>query len=464
VTEEPDAPPPRPRSLVALVAALFVGAVIGAAAAISFMRQQPPPTPDAPAQAPVAAAKPDTTVDYTPVAVESLPGWEEESIADALPALHRSCGRLQAQAADRVIGTGSIARPASAWHTACDAILRVTSGDAALRAALTDNFVAYRVSNGSGEPGSEHGLFTGYYEAELRGSLEQGGTNQYPIYGVPRDLVSVDVRDFVTAANVPSGVPTSIVGRVVDSGRGLRMSPYFTRAQIDAERAIASSADVLVWVDDPVAVHILHIQGSGRVTLSDGSVMRIGFAGSNGRQFKGIGSILLEAGQLKPGGASMIAVRDWLRAHPDEAAKYMNLNTRYIFFRKLAPSETEDGPVGASNVSLTPGRSLAVDPRYIPYGAPLWLDTKDPDEIPIQRLVVAQDTGAAITGPVRGDYFWGYGEEAFMKAARMKSTGGYVIFVPKAPESLSSPVPPPIEPAEHQSEDPDAGEPGKIPR
>ena len=176
--------------------------------------------------------------------------------------------------------------------------------------------------------------------------------------------------------------------------------------------------------------------------------MRIGFAGSNGRAFKGIGSILLELGELRPGGASMIAVREWLRAHPDEAVKYMNQNNRYIFFRKLDPSETEDGPVGAANVSLTPGRSLAVDPRrYIPLGAPLWLDTKDPDEIPIQRLVVAQDAGAAITGPVRGDYFWGHGEEAFNKAARMKSTGGYVVFVPKAPESLSSPVPPPVEPA-----------------
>jgi membrane-bound lytic murein transglycosylase A len=145
----------------------------------------------------------------------------------------------------------------------------------------------------------------------------------------------------------------------------------------------------------------------------------------------------------------MIAVREWLRAHPDEAAKYMNLNTRYIFFRKLEPAETEDGPMGASNVSLTPGRSLAVDPRVIPLGAPLWLDTKDPDDIPIQRLVVAQDTGAAITGAVRGDYFWGHGEDAFMKAARMKSTGGYVLFVPKALESLSSPMPPQVAPDEN---------------
>jgi membrane-bound lytic murein transglycosylase A len=441
---EPDAPHPRPRSTVALVAALLVGAVIGAAAAISFMRQDPP-AETASEQPPSAAPKPDTTIVYTPVSVESLPGWQEESIAEALPALHRSCERLKAQAPDRIIGTGNIARPAAAWHTACDAILRVTSGDAALRAVLSDMFAAYRVASGAGDAVNDRGLFTGYYQADLRGSLEQSGTFQYPIYGLPRDLVTVDVRDFTSGANLPAGVPTSIVGRVVDSGRGMRMTPYYSRAEIDSGRAIASSTDVLVWVDDPVAAHILHIQGSGRVTLPDGSVMRIGFAASNGRAFKGIGSILLEAGALKPGGASMIAVREWLRAHPDDAARYMNLNNRYIFFRKLDPAETEDGPVGASNVSLTPARSLAVDPRYIPLGAPLWLDTKDPDEIVIQRLVVAQDTGAAITGPVRGDLFWGSGEDAFMKAARMKSTGGYTLFVPKAPESLSSPVPPPVE-------------------
>lgn len=449
---EPDAPPPRPRSTVALVAALLVGAVIGAAAAISFIRQQQP-AETASQQAPVVAPKQDTSIVYTAVPIESLPGWHEESIAEALPALHRSCGRLKAQAPDRIIGSGDIARSAAAWHSVCDAILRVNSGDAALRAVLSDYFVAFRVASGSGESASDRGLFTGYYEADLRGSLDQGGAFQYPIYGLPRDLVTVDVRDFAAAANLPTGVPTNIVGRVVDSGRGMRMMPYYSRSEIDGARAIASSADVLVWVDDPVVAHILHIQGSGRVTLPDGSVMRIGFAGSNGRAFKGVGSILLEAGALRPGGASMIAVREWLRAHPDEAAKYMNLNNRYIFFRKLDPAETEDGPVGASNVSLTPGRSLAVDPRYIPMGAPLWLDTKDPDEIPLQRLVVAQDTGAAITGPVRGDFFWGHGEEAFMKAARMKSTGSYVLFVPKAPESLSSPVPQPVEPSE-------TGEPG----
>lgn len=428
---DPDVPPSRARPFVALAAAFCVGAVVGAAVVVGLVRRQPVPPPPAPP--PVAAAKPETPgAAFTPVALDGLPGWHEDSTAEALPALRRSCVRLKAVPPERVIGAGEIARPASAWHAACDALARVTGGDGALRAALADIFTAYRVTAVTGDRRSEHGLFTGYYEADLRGASAPGGSFRYPIYGLPRNLVSVDVREFVGGA-VPQGAPASLVGRVVAGARGLQMKPYFTREEIDRDGLIAADADVLVWADDPVAVHILHIQGSGRVTLPDGSVMRLGFAGSNGRAFKGVGSILLEAGALKPGGASMIAVRDWLQAHPDEAAGYMNRNTRYIFFRKVADSEVEDGPLGASNVSLAPGRSLAVDPRFIPLGAPLWLDTKDPDDIPLQRLMVAQDTGAAITGAVRGDFFWGHGDDAFLKAARMKSTGGYAVLVPKAP-------------------------------
>jgi len=418
--------------------------VIGAGTALTLFKHQPVETPVPSAPVPTAEPAAPAGVSYTPVTFESLPGWHEESSAQALPALKRSCTRLKAQAPDRVIGTGEIARPASAWHGACDAVMAIGGGDAAVRAVLSEHFGAYRVSSGAGESG-DRGLFTGYYEADLRGSRERSGTYQFPIYGLPRNLVSVDVRDFMASGSVPQGAPATLIGRVEETSRGLAMRPYYTREEIDRDKRIASDADVLVWADDPVAVHILHIQGSGRVTLPDGTVMRVGFAGSNGRAFKGIGSILLEAGALRPGGGSMISVREWLQAHPEEAAAHMNRNARYIFFRHVAASEVEDGPLGASNVSLTPGRSLAVDPRFIPLGAPLWLDTKDPDDIPLQRLVVAQDTGAAITGAVRGDYYWGYGEEAFLKAARMKSTGSYTVMVPNAPAAPASPVSPPAE-------------------
>ncbi len=403
---------------------MLVGAGIGA----TYVRRTTPPPEVAEPRPPSSAP----AVRYAAVDPASLAGWTEDSVAQALPALKRSCAKIAALKPETTIGSGDIARSARLWQSACATIAQVNDGDAALRAVLEQQFTPYRVAIATSEgAANERGTFTGYYEADLKGSLERGGNYQVPIYGKPRDLVTVNVRDFLPAgAALPGGVPASIVGRV-DAGAN-QLRPYYTRAEIDAEGAIADDADVLLWSDDPVAVHVLHIQGSGRVALPDGQVMRIGFAGSNGRAFKGIGSILLEAGALKPGTASMINVREWLTQHPNEAATYMNQNTRYIFFRRLDPSETEDGPVGAQGVSLTPLRSMAVDPRFVPLGAPLWLETTDPDGLPLQRLMVAQDVGAAITGAVRGDVFWGAGEEAFSKAARMKSGGGYAVFIPKA--------------------------------
>jgi membrane-bound lytic murein transglycosylase A len=419
----------------------MIGMVLGA----GLMRRfQPPPepvaiTPPPAATAPVARAEPVPV--YTPVDMKTLPGWTEDSIAQAMPAIRRSCAKFASMAPDAMVGRDAVARPARVWQTACDSLTQAIEGDAPVRGVLERDFTAYHV--GVTQPGddaaqvNDRGTFTGYYEAGLKGALTRGGVYQTPIYRKPRNLVTVNLKDFMpSSVQLPSGAPTSLVGRVDPSGG--QVKPYFTRAQIDSENAIAEDADVLLWAEDPVAVHILHIQGSGRVTLPDGQIMRIGFAGHNGRSFRGIGSILLEAGAVKPGGASMVAVREWLKLHPAEAVEYMNRNTRYIFFRKLDPSETEDGPVGALGVSLMPLRSMAVDPRFVPLGAPLWLDTVDPDGLPLQRLMVAQDVGAAITGAVRGDVFWGHGEEAFSKAGRMKSTGGYAVLVPKAPQLPSA--------------------------
>jgi membrane-bound lytic murein transglycosylase A len=199
-----------------------------------------------------------------------------------------------------------------------------------------------------------------------------------------------------------------------------------TRAQIEAG-ALAGKAPVLVWVDDAVDAHILQIQGSGRVTLEDGSVLRLGFAGSNGLPFVALGKILKDRGKITV--STMPVVRAWLKAHPAEAPALMAENPRYVFFRLMPPST--DGPVGALGVPLTPGRSLAVDPHFVPLGAPLWLDSLDPDGVKLQRLVVAQDSGNAITGAVRGDLFWGAGERAFDKAGRMNSRGGYYLLRPR---------------------------------
>jgi len=419
---------------------MLVGAGLGAGL---IKRLQPPPAP-APIAPPTPVAKSEQIATYREVSVNDLPGWSQDTVAQALAGIKRSCARLAAQAPQTVIGRDAIVRSAGDWQAACKALGQISDGDAALRAALESLFSVYHVGEVKADPTTPEyrGTFTSYYEADLNGSLSPGGKYKVPVYGVPRSLVTVNLKDFLPSSSpLPSGVPASLVGRLEPgprAGQSNQIKPFFTRAEIDSENAIAEDADVLFWAEDPVAVHILHIQGSGRVTLPDGQIMRVGFAGHNGRSFKGIGSILLEAGEVKPGGASMVAVREWLQRHPVEAVDYMNRNTRYIFFRRLDPAETEDGPVGAQGVSLTPGRSLAVDPRFIPLGAPIWLDTKDPDGLAIQRLMIAQDVGAAITGPVRGDVFWGAGEEAFLKAGRMKSAGEYFVFIPKS----ATPPPP----------------------
>lgn len=409
----------------------------GAGIAVSVLKRM---EPAAQPQAEAPPVRRESLVVYTPVNANDVPGWTQDTVSQALPALRRSCGRFAALAPETVVGRGVIARPAREWQTACRDIGQMQDSDAALRAAMARDFTFYRVGTSQREAGSEgtgtvndRGTFTGYYEADLNGSTVRGGSYQVPIYARPRNMVTVNIRDFLPpGANVPGNVPASLVGRLVPQGGAAQLKPYFTRSEIDGAGAIAEDADVLLWADDPVAVHILHIQGSGRVTLPDGQVVRIGFDGHNGRAFKGIGSILLEAGQVKPGGASMVDVRAWLTQHPTEAAEYMNKNNRYIFFRRLNPAEAEDGPIGALGVSLTSLRSMAVDPRYVPLGAPMWLDTVDPDGLPLQRLMVAQDVGAAITGAVRGDIFWGHGDEAFSKAGRMKSSGTYYVFVPRA--------------------------------
>ena len=324
---------------------------------------------------------------YADATFRDLAGWEEDSPRDALPAIRASCAVF----------------------------------DNELRTAIEKNLAPTSV--GASDTGPV-GTFTGYYEAELRGSRIRDARFTVPIYGVPRDLVTVDLAAFLDS--LPPSLPRQIVGRVATGDRGSALLPYFTRAEIDRNNAVADSADVLLWVDDPVAAHLLHIQGSGRVFLTDGTTQRLSFAGHNGHRFKGIGSILLKAGVVTS--ATMDNVRAWLRDHPEEAVAYMNQNARYIFF-KLGPDQ--GGPIGALGVPLTARRSLAVDPHSVPLGVPVWLDSSDADGRPLRRLMVAQDTGAAITGAVRGDVFWGFGEAAFAQAARMKSAGRYAVLLPR---------------------------------
>ena len=400
-------------SIGLLAAALFFPARVEIvevqAPAVERPRPQQPSEPNSPA------------VRYVSLAMEMLPGWSTDSVAAALPALRNGCLSLDKKSDTATIGPDGLGGTAMDWRAPCTALARLGPGDDdGLYAVLQEFFSTYAVET----PDGPNGTFTGYYETSLRGSFTKSDTYSVPLYSGPRDLVELDNRAF----DLPSDVP-SIIGRVADR----RLIPYDTRRDIERSENFANRAEVLVWVDDPVDAHLLHIQGSGRVQLPDGTERRIGYAGNNGRRFRGIGDILLRAGAISPGQGSMLSVAEWLRQNPAVARRHMEDNPRYIFFRWIEGP----GPIGAFGAPLEPGRSLAVDPRYIPYGAPLWLNVKDPDGLPLNRLVVALDTGSAIRGAVRGDFFWGAGEAAFAKAGRMKSTGRYYLLLPR---SVSMPM------------------------
>ena len=354
----------------------------------------------------------------TPVSYTELPDWAEDGQAEALPAILRSCGRLERQPDSRAVGPGGLGGTVADWRPACAALAGVAAGDHdAARAAIETHFAPFQASDPSHD--QDRGLLTGYYEAELSGAAFPGGPYQVPIYAKPRDLVTVNLGRF--RADLEGH---RIVGRVEDG----RLLPYHTRREID-DGALGVGDAELLWSDDPVDVFFLHIQGSGRVRMPDGSFRRIGFAASNGRDFTAIGRALLAEGKVPRDQASMQGIRAWLRAHPDEAAEIMQRNARYIFFRWIEG----EGPIGAQGVALTPGRSLAVDPNFLPFGAPLYLDTTWPGgDKPLRRLVVAQDTGSAIKGPLRGDFFWGSGEAALEYAGRMKQKARFYLLLPKS--------------------------------
>lgn len=364
--------------------------------------------PKEPPVAPAARMLLDETV------FVDLPGWADDRLGEALPAIRRSCALLIAQPDDRAVGPDRLAGSVADWRAPCAAIGRLSGDDESLRATLQALFVPFKVIDATGQDG----LFTGYYEAELRGAWGPVDGYRWPLYGVPDDLVSVDLGRF--RADLQG---ERIYGRV----DGSSLVPYYSRFDID-KGVLADRNLELLWVNDPVDAFFLHVQGSGRVALPDGSVVRVGFAGSNGLDFVGIGRELIDDGKVSGANASMQGIRAWLRANPAQAASILQRNPRYIFFRKI----DGDGPIGAQGVALTPGRSLAVDPAFLPLGAPIWLDTTWPaSERPLRRLMVAQDTGNAIKGPIRGDFFWGFGEPALAEAGRMKQHGNYYLLLPK---------------------------------
>ena len=360
-----------------------------------------------------APAGPDRMV-LQPTSYDRLAGWSEDESARVLPALLKSCNRITKLPTDKSVGFDGVGGTAADWYSPCAAAQRVAEGDhRAARALFETWFTPWQVTN----DGKADGLFTGYFEPEIRGSRQRQGRYTTPIHGKPNDLVTADLGKFR-----PDWSGEQLVGRVENG----RLVPYPTRAEID-KGALDGKAPIMAWTDDPVDLAIMQIQGSGRVRLDDGSVIRLGVAGSNGHKFIGIGKVMKDEGKLGPD-TSMPAIRAWLKANPEEGRTLLGRNPRYIFYGLNAGT---DGPMGTEGVALTPERSLAVDPRFVPLGAPVWLDSVDPAGKALRRLMVAQDTGAAIKGPVRGDVFWGAGEAAFQIAGKMKSPGRLVVFLPR---------------------------------
>lgn len=345
-----------------------------------------------------------------------LPGWEDDHHSEALAAFLNSCAAFQKERPDSALGPGGIGGTVAQWGEACAEGRRVGPGNhPAARRFFENCFIPFRLANN----GETEGLFTGYYEIELLGSRERMAGYGTPLYRRPADLVSVDLGLFR-----PSLRGERIAGRV----SGGALLPYETRAQIE-DGALARHGLELFWIADPIDAFFLAIQGSGRILLPGGGVARVGFDGQNGHPYVPIGRLLVEQGALARNDVSMRTIRDWLIAHPAQAQRMMDENPSYVFFRELQNQGPDGGPDGAQGVALTPGRSLAIDRAFLPLGVPLWLDA---EEGRLRRLVIAQDSGGAIRGPVRGDMFWGHGADAAARAGAMKARGEYYMLLPRS--------------------------------
>lgn len=336
--------------------------------------------------------KPDH-MELTKVGFSDLPGWNSDSLAQTAEPLKKSCSRILEKEPMQRMGEDPLLGNVSEWAGVCSKVQTLDcTSEAAVRSFYENNFVPYRVTN-NGEP---LGLITGYYETDVRASRVKTKEYSEPIYKTPANLTK----------------------------------PYFTRGEID-NGALCGQGLEIAYAKDPVEVFFMQIQGSGRLIFPDGSVQRVGFDNQNGHEYFAIGKALIESGEMTKEEVTAPAIMNWLRSHPSRMREIMHLNKSFVFFRE----KNGGGPVGAQKVELTPERSLAIDRNFLPFGAPIWLVTETPvtpnyPAVSLQRLMLAQDTGGAIKGPVRGDFFWGNGGEAAEKAGHMKSHGYFFVLIP----------------------------------
>ena len=399
------------QSLLALLIALSLGGC-----ALLESRPIKPPTPAIPSTETVAV-KPATPARYEPAQIlqaaryEDLPGWATDELRTTWPGFLQSCKAMTSKT------------NGASWKRVCEIAKTIDGQDAdAVRSFYEGRLSPYALFNPEGQ--TNEGLITGYYEPLLRGSRKQEGAFQSPVLGVPDDLLTIDLGDVV-----PELKNMRLRGRV----EGNKVVPYASRNDIVGQTGYRPGKDkVLLWVDDAVELFFLHIQGSGRVKLPDGNMVRLGYADQNGHPYRSVGRVLIDRGELKPEEASMQGIQGWARRNPAKLNELLNTNPSYVFFRELPVNPNPDiGPPGAQGIPLTPERSIAVDPKSTPLGVPVYLATTRPNSSePLNRLMLAQDTGGAIRGVVRADFFWGFGQAAGEQAGKMKQTGRMWLLLP----------------------------------
>ncbi|HKE19203.1 MAG TPA: MltA domain-containing protein [Kofleriaceae bacterium] len=350
-----------------------------------------------------------------------LPGWEDDRLDEAVPAFQASCAVLAGRPDDAAVGVDGSSGHARDWRAACAAAASVPAGDpAAARRFFEARFTPWAASGRGGPTGK----LTGYHVQALRGSRSRHGRYQVPIWGRPPDLVSIDLTAFL-----PDADGRRIWGRL-DPAAGA-LVPYATRAQI-RRGALDGQGLELLWVDDPVDALFADIQGSAVVAMDDGSEVWIGFAGKNGCTYRGVGGVLDELGELGGYGGTIPGIRRWFAEHPERFDEIADRNRSKVFFRIA----DRPGAVGSQGVILTPGRSLAVDRAFVAASTPVWVDTRAPvagarGTAPWRRLLVAQDTGGGILGPVRGDIYWGADAAATERAGRTGGPGRVWLLLPR---------------------------------
>jgi len=348
-------------------------------------------------------AKPAATL--KPVSFADLPGWQEDDFRQAWPALLVSCGVL-------------VKKPL--WQEPCKIANSINPADAlALRSYFETYYVPHQVSNADS---TVTGMITGYYEPLLRGARSRGGPYQTALYRVPEDLLTIDL-----AGLYPELKNMRLRGRLV----GNKVVPYFSRADMAQQDSLAGKE--LFWVDNAIDAFFLQVQGSGRVYLEESKeTVRVAYAEQNGHPYKSIGRYLVDRGELKLEQASAQGIMTWAAANPGRQQELLNANPSFVFFKEEKIVDPSKGPKGALGVPLTPQRSIAIDPQFIPLGVPVFLVTSQPaTDAPLRRLMLAQDTGGAIRNAVRADYFWGFGAEAGQQAGKMKQSGMLWVLLPK---------------------------------